>query len=78
MFDSLNQYLTEKGLKIDETKAATRRSIIDYLRQAREDNKAFLAIPSPTAAERNAQITKLTRQNIRMMRLMMNDLTGEE
>ena len=78
MFDSLNQFLTEKGLKIDETKAATRRSIIDYLRQAREDNKAFLAIPSPTAAERNAQITKLTRQNIRMMRLMMNDLTGEE
>lgn len=78
MYDSLHQYLTEKGLKIDEAKAATRRSIIDYLRQAREDNKAFLAIPSPSAAERNAQIIKLTRQNIRMMRLMMNDLTGEE
>ena len=78
MFDSLNQFLADKGLKIDEAKAATRRSIIDYLRQARNDNKAFLAISSPTTAERNAQITKLTRQNIRMMRLLMNDLTSEE
>lgn len=78
MFDSLNQFLADKGLKIDEAKAATRRGIIDYLRQARDDNKAFLAIPSPTAAERNAQIIKLTRQSIRIMRLLMNDLTGEE
>lgn len=78
MFESLSQYLADKSLKIDEAKAATRRSIIDYLRQARDDNKAFLAIPSPTAAERNAQIIKLTRQNIRMMRLLMNDLSDEE
>ena len=78
MYESIKQYLADKGLKVDEAKAATRRSIMDFLQQARDDNKAFLAIPSPTASERNAQITKLTRQNIRMMRLLMNDLTGEE
>jgi hypothetical protein len=78
VYEALNQYLASRNLKLDETKAATRRSIAEYLQKAREDNKAYLALASPTAAERNTQIIKLTRQNNRILRLLLNDLTGEE
>lgn len=61
-----------------EIPTATRQKIVDYLTQARMNNKTFLDIASPTASDRNAQIVKLTRQNIRIMRLLLNDLADEE
>ncbi len=75
---SLQAYLTQKGLSIDEAKLATRLSIMDYLMKARADNKAYLALANPTASDRNDQIIKLTRQAIRMQRLLLNDMTEEE
>ncbi len=75
---SLQAYLAQKGLSIDEAKLATRLSIMDYLVNARADNKAYLALTNPTAADRNDQIIKLTRQAIRMQRLLLNDMTQEE
>lgn len=64
----------EEAAKIPEI---ARANIIAYLQNARADNRAFLDLASPTASDRNAQITKLTRQNIRIMRLLLNDLAGE-
>ena len=75
---SLQEYLTKKGLTIDESRVAARLSILDYLIKARDTNKAYLAIASPTAADRNDQIVKLTRQAIRMQKLLLNDITDEE
>lgn len=74
----LHEYLALKGMRIDEIKVATRRSIMDYLVKARIDNKAYLDIASPTASERNDQIVKLTRQAIRMQKLLLNDMTADE
>lgn len=45
------------------------------MRRVRDEPKSYR---SPTASDRNAQIVKLTRQNIRIMRLLLNDLAGEE
>ena len=47
------------------------------MRQARDSNKAYLALADPGASDRNAQITKLTRQNNRIMKLLLNDMTEE-
>ena len=44
------------------------------LRQAIDDNKAFLALSAPTAAQRNNQIEKLTRQMQRAIRLLLSEL----
>lgn len=78
MTEQMKAYLDKKGLTVDESRLAVRQSIIEYLRQAREDNKAFLAIPSPSASDRNTQMAKLTRQNTRMMRLLTNELDGDD
>ena len=72
----LSEYLSQKGLKIDKAMVANRQGVIDYLKQSRIDNKAYLDIPSPTASDRNAQVAKLTRQNIRIARFLINDMTG--
>lgn len=45
-----------------------------YLKAAIDYNKAFLTIAAPTASERNTQLTKLTRQMIRVERLLINDI----
>ena len=74
----LQEYLAQKGLIIDEARVAARLSILDYLIKARDSNKAYLAISSPTASERNDQIIKLTRQAIRMQKLLLNDMTEDE
>ena len=74
----LSEYLAQKGLTINEAQVTARQGIMDYLTQARIDNKAYLALEAPTASERNAQIVKLTRQNIRIMRLLMNQVVGED
>ena len=73
----LQEYLAQKGLAIDEARVAARLSILDYLIKARDSNKAYLAITNPTASERNDQIVKLTRQAIRMQKLLLNDMTDE-
>ena len=73
----LQEYLLQNGLAIDEAKLATRLGIHDYMRQARDSNKAYLALADPGASDRNAQITKLTRQNNRIMKLLLNDMTEE-
>lgn len=73
----LQEYLIQKGLTIDEAKLATRTGLHDYLKNARDINKAYLALASPTAAERNDQIIRLTRQNNRIIKLLLNDMTDE-
>lgn len=78
MYEKLKARLAERGLTIDEAKLAARQSIIDYLKQSKTDNKAYLAIVSPTASDKEAQIAKITKQIIRLERLAINDLTGVE
>lgn len=63
------------GFKAEEEAVErVRGGIRAYLKAAILDNKAFLAISSPTASERNTQLTKLTRQMIRVERLLINDI----
>lgn len=47
---------------------------VDRARKALEDNKTFLAIASPTAAQLSAQVKKLTRQTNALIRLLLADL----
>ena len=74
----LQEYLAQKGLIIVEAEVSTRKAIMDYLVKAKSDNKTYLAIASPSAADRNDQIVKLTRQVIRMQKLLLNDMTDDE
>lgn len=62
----------------DEAEARARGDIRAYLKAAIDDNKAFLDIASPTASERNTQVTKLTRQMVRVVRLLVNDMSAQE
>ena len=72
MYDALKARLTERGLTIDQTKIANRQTIIDALKLAIDDNKAYIALTAPTAAQTAAQVKKLCRQNNRMIRLLAN------
>ena len=62
----------------DEAIEKVRGDIRAYLKAAILDNKAYLNIAAPTASERNAQVTKLTRQMIRAERLLVNDMSAQE
>lgn len=55
-----------------------RLDMITKLKTNLTDNKVYLALESPLAADRNAQIAKLTRQVNRLIRLAINDLTAPE
>jgi hypothetical protein len=76
--ERLNAYLAARGILRDETKTAIRADITKWLRTAKQSNKAYLDIDSPTAAQRNAQVEALTKQVNRLIRLALNDMTGDE
>ena len=76
--ERLNAYIAARGILRDEAKAATRATIAEWLRTAKQSNKAYLDIASPTAAQRNAQVKSLTKQVNRLIRLALNDMAGED
>jgi len=61
-----------------QTVETNRLSIEDKLRINLADNKTYLAITAPTAAQRNAQVDALTRQINRMIRLQLRELDSAE
>ncbi|MDQ5975408.1 MAG: hypothetical protein QG661_2617 [Actinomycetota bacterium] len=63
------------GLPIPDPTDVAARTIEDRLRQALDANKAYLAIPTPTAAQQRAQLARLTRQNTALIRRLLRDLT---
>ena len=73
--------------EIDAIKAAravvvqgetNKRTIEEYLTTAIQTDKDYLAIVAPTANQKEVQLNKLTRQNIRIMRLLLNELDTVE
>ena len=57
---------------------ANRINIIDKAKTAHSDNKDYLAIASPTAAQSRDQVVALTRQMNGLIRLVVKDLTGND
>jgi len=55
-----------------------KRTIEEYLTTAIQTDKDYLAITAPTAAQKEVQLNKLSRQNIRIMRLLLNKLDTVE
>lgn len=55
-----------------------RLDMIAKLKGNLTDNKAYLAITSPTTANNTAQIKALTRQVNRLIRLAINDLSASD
>lgn len=78
MYENLSKYLAANGLKIDKTKVANRTDLITKLQANLADNKTYLALPTPTAAQKETQIAKLTRENNRLIRLVIGLLDMTE
>jgi hypothetical protein len=57
---------------------SNRKTIEEYLKTAIQADKDYLAIVAPTAAQKEAQTAKLTRQSIRIMRLLLNQFDSVE
>ena len=57
---------------------ANRESIKAQAKNALESNRDFLALQSPTNAQTLAQVKALTRQNIGVIRLLLNELDGTD
>jgi hypothetical protein len=55
-----------------------RKTIQEYLKTAIQTDKVYLAIVAPTAAQKEEQTEKLTRQSIRIMRLLLNQFDSVE
>jgi hypothetical protein len=55
-----------------------KRTIYDQARQALIDNRAFLDLSSPSNAQVLAQVKALTRQNNKIMRLLLGDTAGTD
>jgi len=49
-----------------------RTNINDFLKTAIDENKVYVALTTPTTVQKDKQIKALTRQNNRMIRLMLN------
>ena len=63
------------GLPVERAEDRNARTIEDRLRSGLDANKAYLAIPTPTAAQQRAQVARLTRQNTALIRHLLRDLT---
>lgn len=60
------------------TEEANLDTIYTLAQQALLDNRTYLALSSPTNAQNLAQIRALTRQNQRIIRLLLNQLDGTD
>ena len=70
-----------KDLPIEPPGEKNRRSIEDRLRQALDNNRTYLALPAPTAAQQRKHTERLTRQTNALIRqvlgLLDTDDTGD-
>lgn len=78
MSETLKAFMAKQGLAIDPKKQTDRQVLLDKMRQAKIDNKAYLAVPKPTALEQEKQIVKLTRQSNWLIKLALNEQENEE
>ena len=60
------------------TRNPARVAIEEQAGQALDLNRAFLALASPTQAQTLAQVKALSRQNVRLIRLALNQLDGTD
>lgn len=65
-------------ISLKETASTNAANICDKLKAAIADNKAYIAIDTPTAAQNTAQIKRLTRQNIRLIREILGMFDAAE
>lgn len=67
-----------KDLPVVPPSERNRRSIEDRLRQALDNNRTYLALPAPTAAQQRAQVARLTRENNALIRLVLDLLDTDD
>ena len=86
-WDEMGALIETRPLTADESAAlaaeevasraeANGRTLEDRLRTLLARNAGFLALAAPTAAERNTQVERLTRQCSALIRLALRDLGG--
>lgn len=63
---------------VEPIEVVNRRTIEEQARQALLDNAAFLAVASPSNAQNATQIKALTRQNNKIIRLLLGDYSGTD
>ena len=71
----------------DETRIAWEKAVLnaqnlgaitDWLKGAIQDNKDFIAVDSPTTAQVATHLKKVSRQNVRIIRILTNMLDSIE
>jgi hypothetical protein len=60
------------------TRNPNRVAIEEQAAQALDVNRTFLALATPTNAQTLAQVKALSRQNVRVIRLLLNQLDGTD
>jgi len=77
-FDAKGAVIGTEEKVVDVTADVVELDTHTKLRAWRGDNRAFLAIDTPTANQTAAQVKRLTRQVNAMMRLLVRDLLTDE
>lgn len=57
---------------------ANRQTLVDQATQATANNRTYIALASPTAAQTTAQTKALSRQNNAIIRLLLNQLDATD
>lgn len=67
-----------KDLPVVPPEEKVRASIEDRLRQALDNNRTYLALATPTAAQQRAQVARLTRETNALIRLVLDLLDTDD
>lgn len=66
------------GISKSERVKANKSDIVDRLKEAIANNKAYLNLTAPTTAQTTAQVKKLSRQNNLIIRFQLNQFDAAD
>lgn len=77
-WDKNGNLVKDEVVEYDNTVEVNESAIRDAVRTALATNRDYVALSSPTAAQTAAQVKALSRQNNRMIRLLLGLLDGTD